>query len=100
MAAVSVADGILGQRLAADRRTRSTRCSTPCCRSPTTPRARLVEAMRYAAIGGGKRIRPLLLAATAEMYGVDRTAALRAGVRDRGDPRLFADPRRPAVHGR
>jgi farnesyl diphosphate synthase len=44
------------------------------------PRERLIEAMRYAAIGGGKRLRPLLLTATAEMYGVDRDAALRAGV--------------------
>jgi farnesyl diphosphate synthase len=35
--------------------------------------------MRYAAIGGGKRVRPLLVAATAEMYGVDRDAAVRAG---------------------
>ncbi|MBV1687415.1 polyprenyl synthetase family protein [Novosphingobium sp. G106] len=47
---------------------------------PEDPRKRLVEAMRYAAIGGGKRLRPLLLTATAEMYGVDRDAALRAGV--------------------
>jgi farnesyl diphosphate synthase len=47
---------------------------------PRDPRARLIEAMRYAAIGGGKRIRPLLLSATAGMYGVDRDAALRAGV--------------------
>jgi farnesyl diphosphate synthase len=47
---------------------------------PQDPRTRLVEAMRYAAIGGGKRLRPLLLTATAEMYGVDRDAALRAGV--------------------
>jgi farnesyl diphosphate synthase len=39
----------------------------------------LVEAMRYAAIGGGKRLRPLLLCATAEIYGVDRSAAVRAG---------------------
>lgn len=43
-------------------------------------RNRLVEAMRYAAIGGGKRLRPLLVTATAEMYGVDREAALRAGL--------------------
>jgi farnesyl diphosphate synthase len=43
-------------------------------------RMRLIEAIRYAAIGGGKRLRPLLLTATAEMYGVDRDAALRAGV--------------------
>jgi len=47
---------------------------------PQDARARLVEAMRYAAIGGGKRLRPLLLTATAEMYGVDRDAALRAAV--------------------
>jgi farnesyl diphosphate synthase len=47
---------------------------------PGDARARLVEAMRYAAIGGGKRIRPLLLTATARLYGVDRDAAVRAGV--------------------
>ncbi|WP_225207194.1 polyprenyl synthetase family protein [Novosphingobium huizhouense] len=42
-------------------------------------RDRLVEAMRYAAIGGGKRMRPLLLAATAGLFGADRTSAIRAG---------------------
>jgi len=47
---------------------------------PDDPRARLIEAMRYAAIGAGKRLRPLLLVSTAEMYGVSRDAALRAGV--------------------
>jgi farnesyl diphosphate synthase len=47
---------------------------------PEDARARLVEAMRYAAMGGGKRIRPLLLTATARMYGVDADCALRAGV--------------------
>jgi len=47
---------------------------------PDDARARLIEAMRYAAIGGGKRIRPLLLAATAELYGVDHERALQAGV--------------------
>jgi farnesyl diphosphate synthase len=46
---------------------------------PPDARAKLVEAMRYAAIGGGKRLRPLLLCATAEMYGVARDAAVRAG---------------------
>lgn len=45
---------------------------------PGDARARLYEAIRYAALGGGKRLRPLLLVATAEMYGVDRAAALRA----------------------
>ena len=47
---------------------------------PQDTRARLVEAMRYAAIGGGKRVRPLLLSATAELYGVDRAVAIRAGI--------------------
>lgn len=47
---------------------------------PDDARARLVEAMRYATIGGGKRLRPLLLTAVAEMYGVQREAAIRAGV--------------------
>jgi farnesyl diphosphate synthase len=46
---------------------------------PDDTSARLVEAMRYATIGGGKRVRPLLLAAVAELYGVDRTAAIHAG---------------------
>lgn len=46
--------------------------------SPGDARARLNDAMRYVAIGGGKRLRPLLLVATAELYGVDRGAALRA----------------------
>ena len=43
-------------------------------------RARLVDAMRYATIGGGKRVRPLLLTATAELYGVDRSIAIRAAL--------------------
>jgi farnesyl diphosphate synthase len=47
---------------------------------PQDARLRLIEAMRYAAIGGGKRLRPLLLTATAEMYGVSRDTALRAAV--------------------
>ncbi|MGI8943213.1 MAG: polyprenyl synthetase family protein [Qipengyuania sp.] len=42
-------------------------------------RAKLVEAMRYATIGGGKRVRPLLLVSVAELYGVDRDAAASAG---------------------
>jgi farnesyl diphosphate synthase len=46
---------------------------------PDDPRARLIEAMRHAAIGGGKRLRPLLVRATAAMYGVDPEAALRVG---------------------
>ncbi|MDG6078408.1 polyprenyl synthetase family protein [Erythrobacter litoralis] len=46
---------------------------------PEGARARLVEAMRYAAIGGGKRVRPLLVCATAGLFGVDRDAAVNAG---------------------
>lgn len=47
---------------------------------PDDARGRLLEAMRYAAIGGGKRLRPLLLTTTAAMYGVDRDAAIRASI--------------------
>ncbi|MGB3470239.1 MAG: farnesyl diphosphate synthase [Erythrobacter sp.] len=46
---------------------------------PNDTRARLVEAMRYAAIGGGKRVRPFLVVSTAELFGVNRTSALNAG---------------------
>ena len=67
---------------------------------PDDARARLIEAMRHAAIGGGKRLRPLLLTATAEMFGVGARVRGARRLRDRIDPRLFADPRRSAVHGR
>ncbi len=46
---------------------------------PDDTRAPLIKAMRYAAIGGGKRLRPLLTIATASMYGVAREAAVRTG---------------------
>ena len=46
---------------------------------PGDGRARLIEAMRYAVIGAGKRVRPLLLVTVAEMHGASRTAAVRAG---------------------
>jgi farnesyl diphosphate synthase len=36
--------------------------------------------MRYAAIGGGKRLRPLLVVASCSLYHVDRERALRAGL--------------------
>ena len=44
---------------------------------PDDPRARLYEAMRHAAIGGGKRVRPLLLTAVTDMHNVDRDVAVR-----------------------
>jgi farnesyl diphosphate synthase len=48
--------------------------------SPPDPRDRLYEAMRYAAIGGGKRLRPLLVSAACGLYHVDPERALRAGL--------------------
>jgi farnesyl diphosphate synthase len=48
-------------------------------RVPPDARARLYEAMRYAAIGGGKRLRPLLVAAACSLFHTDRRRALRAG---------------------
>ena len=47
---------------------------------PSDPRARLFEAMRHAAIGGGKRLRPLLVVAGCGLYKVDRDRALRVGL--------------------
>jgi farnesyl diphosphate synthase len=47
---------------------------------PQDPRARLYEAMRHAAIGGGKRLRPLLVRAAADLFHVDRIPALRVGI--------------------
>lgn len=42
-----------------------------------TPEHRVVEAMRYAALDGGKRFRPFLVCAGADMLGVPRTFSLR-----------------------
>ena len=47
---------------------------------PDDARARLYEAMRHATIGGGKRLRPLLVRAAADLFHVDRTPALRVGI--------------------
>jgi farnesyl diphosphate synthase len=44
---------------------------------PNDPRRRLFEAMRHAAIGGGKRMRPLLVTAACGLFKVDEAAALR-----------------------
>jgi farnesyl diphosphate synthase len=46
---------------------------------PMDARQRLFEAMRHAAIGGGKRLRPLLVVATASIFNVARSYAVRAG---------------------
>jgi len=47
-------------------------------RVPDDPRADLYRAMRHAAIGGGKRLRPLLLVATADLFDVPRDRSVRA----------------------
>jgi len=41
--------------------------------------ARLVDAMRYASLGGGKRLRPFLVVETAALFNVDRARALMVG---------------------
>jgi len=47
---------------------------------PDDPRANLYHAMRHAAIGGGKRLRPLLVFATARLFNVERIRAARASL--------------------
>ena len=42
------------------------------------PEVRVVEAMRYSALNGGKRIRPFLVTASADLFNVDKPSALRA----------------------
>ncbi|MGI9419379.1 MAG: polyprenyl synthetase family protein [Geminicoccaceae bacterium] len=44
------------------------------------PQARLHEAMRYATLDGGKRMRPFLVAGGARLFGVPEHRALRVGV--------------------
>ena len=45
---------------------------------PNDPRLELFEAMRHSAIGGGKRLRPLLVIATAQLFNVEENCALKA----------------------
>ncbi|AUC93654.1 MULTISPECIES: polyprenyl synthetase family protein [Bradyrhizobium] len=40
---------------------------------------RLIEAMRYSSLGGGKRLRPFLVVESAAVFGIPREAALLAG---------------------
>ena len=42
------------------------------------PEDRVIEAMRYACLGGGKRIRPFMVLSSAAMFGLDINAALRS----------------------
>ncbi|MES2494856.1 MAG: farnesyl diphosphate synthase [Pseudomonadota bacterium] len=47
---------------------------------PDDSRRRLYEAMRHAAIGGGKRLRPLLVCGSARLFAVDQECAFRTGL--------------------
>lgn len=47
---------------------------------PADSRSGLYQAMRHAAIGGGKRLRPLLVTAACALFHVDRARALRVGL--------------------
>ena len=44
---------------------------------PSGPERRLADAMRYAVLAPGKRFRPVLTLATAELFAVPRRSALR-----------------------
>ena len=46
---------------------------------PDDARAPLFNAMRHASIGGGKRMRPLLVVAASTLFNVDHAAAIRVG---------------------
>lgn len=48
--------------------------------TPGDARSKLYEAMRYAAIGGGKRLRPLLVTAACALFHIDRERALRVAL--------------------
>ena len=47
---------------------------------PDDQRQRLYEAMRYSAMGGGKRLRPLLVKASCDLFNIDAESALRTGL--------------------
>lgn len=48
--------------------------------APDAQSARLIEAMRHAALGGGKRLRPFLLMETAALFGVPDDQSIDAAV--------------------
>jgi farnesyl diphosphate synthase len=49
----------------------------PCTEDP---RSKLINAMRYSALGGGKRLRPLLVRATAALFDVEPRAVMRVAL--------------------
>ena len=54
--------------------------------------SRLLEAMRYGSLGGGKRLRPFLLVETARAVRRAGRRGFARGLRAGDDPLLFADP--------
>jgi farnesyl diphosphate synthase len=52
--------------------------TAPAAKELSRP-ARLIEAMRYASLGGGKRFRPFLLVESATLFKVPQNSALMAG---------------------
>ena len=41
------------------------------------PEHKIIDAMRYSTLGGGKRIRPFLVLSCADLFSVERSSALR-----------------------
>lgn len=81
---MTVAEGdIDGGRLLADAQSEvveaTDRLFDQLLQVPEDPRERLYQAMRHAAMGGGKRLRPLLVRAAGDLYHVDRNLSLRVG---------------------
>ena len=51
-----------------------------CISVPQIPQKNVFEAMRYAVCGGGKRVRPVLTMAVADLFGADLKDAARVGL--------------------
>jgi len=43
------------------------------------PRGRVIEAMRYSCLGGGKRLRPFLVVASADLFEIPRAVSVQVG---------------------
>ena len=54
---------------------------------------RLLDAMRYAALDGGKRLRPFLVIESAALFGASGSGVLRAALTVERDARAAADAR-------
>ena len=53
---------------------------------------RLMDAMRYSSLGGGKRLRPFLVVESSAVFGVAARGRAAGGRRAGMHPLLFADP--------